>query len=145
MTPELIVTIITATLTFIVGILTIITNVQMNKLKNLETTRKYNKNITNYELQFKDEKWFREIMESGEFSNYNEKSQTRIYYWWQEYEKTHKVNHMRPTVDITKLKERIPIRPVVLKVTEEEPTSLENGPVVNWIIDTEDEEPKDLF
>lgn len=145
MTPELIVTIITATLTFIVGILTIITNVQMNKLKNLETTRKYNKNITNYELQFKDEKWFREIMESGEFSNYNEKSQTRIYYWWKEYEKTHKVNHMRPTVDITKLKERIPIRPVVLKVTEEEPTSLENGPVVNWIIDTEDDEPKDLF
>lgn len=145
MTPELIITIITATLTFIVGILTIITNVQMNKLKNLETTRKYNKNITNYELQFKDEKWFRGIMESGEFSNYNEKSQTRIYYWWQEYEKTHKVNHMRPTVDITKLKERIPVRPVVLKASEEIPIASENEPIVNWIIDTEDEEPKDLF
>lgn len=108
MTPELIVAIISAVLTTIVGILTIMANVKMNKLKNLEMIHKYNKNITNFELQFKDEKWFRNLMKNDEFRTYNIESQVRIEAWWEEYQKTNVIQETVPTVEIKTLRKSKP-------------------------------------
>lgn len=108
MTPELIVAIISAVLTTIVGILTVMANVKMNKLKNLEMIHKYNKNITNFELQFKDEEWFRNLMKNDEFRTYNIESQVRIETWWGEYQKTNVIQETVPTVEIKTLRKSKP-------------------------------------
>jgi uncharacterized membrane protein YciS (DUF1049 family) len=41
--------------TIIVGIFTIKANVKISKINNLEAVHKFEKNITKFELQFKDE------------------------------------------------------------------------------------------
>lgn len=136
MTPELIVAIISAVLTTIVGILTIMANVKMNKLKNLEMIHKYNKNITNFELQFKDEEWFRNLMKNDEFRTYNIESQVRIEAWWEEYQKTNVIQETVPTVEIKTLRKprpknsygkRFRISPQLRKATTETTIVDEDG------------------
>jgi len=81
MSPELIISLISIGLNFIVGGLTIIANIRISKISHLEAIKKYDKNITNFELQFKDEHWLHNLIETGDFDLYNIKSKKRICAW----------------------------------------------------------------
>lgn len=102
MTPELILAIISLAFSTATSILTIILNVKISKMNNLEAIHKYNKKITKFELSFKDEHWLIHIMRSGEFSNYDEESKKLIHQWWLEYSKEHKPAKAKSTLPNSK-------------------------------------------
>ena len=86
--------------TIIIGIFTVKANIKISKINNLEAVHKFEKNITKFELQFKDELWLAEILENGEFNNYNKKSQKLILKWWLKYKKENPVILLnKPTVE----------------------------------------------
>ena len=89
MNIELIISFISLGATFIVGILTLFANIKISKIENLESKRKYDKEITYFELQFKDEQWLYDILKNGEFDLYSIKSKKKIFNWWTEYQKDH--------------------------------------------------------
>lgn len=78
-TVTLIAAIIAAVVSIATGVFGIITSIKVSKLENLEARKKYEKNITNFELQYKDELWLAGILENGDFDHYNEKSKKRIF------------------------------------------------------------------
>lgn len=80
------VSLVNAILTSIFGL---ITSLKVSRIENIESHKKFDKNITNFELQFKNERWLADILEKDEFGYFNEKSQKRIYNWWVEYTKLH--------------------------------------------------------
>lgn len=85
--------------TIIIGIFTVRANIKISKINNLEAVHKFEKNITKFELQFKDELWLAEVLENGEFDNYNKKSQKLILKWWLKYKKENLVILLnKPTV-----------------------------------------------
>ena len=85
MTPELILSIVSLGLSTITSILTLIINAKIGRLNNLEAEHKYKKHITKFELSFKDEEWLSNLINSGDFQNYDKKSQRLIFKWWHEY------------------------------------------------------------
>ena len=85
MSAELIISIISLSISFIIGILTAIANIRISKINNAEAYHKYNKQITLFELQFKDEKWLYNILMNDEFSKYTRESQTKIVKWYKKY------------------------------------------------------------
>ena len=98
MTPELILAIISLAFSTATSVLTIVLNVKISKMNNLEAIHKYNKKITKFELSFKDEHWLYYIMQSGEFNNYDEASQKLIHQWWLEYSKEYKPKKAKSTL-----------------------------------------------
>lgn len=82
MTPELIISLISLVLSTTCSILTILVNINISKLNNLEAIHKYQKKITAFELTFKDKKWFLDLIDKGEFGNYDENSQTIMKAWY---------------------------------------------------------------
>ena len=82
MTPELIISLISLVLSTTCSILTILVNINVSKLNNLEAIHKYQKKITPFELTFKDKKWFLDLIDKGEFGNYDENSQTIMKAWY---------------------------------------------------------------
>ena len=82
MTPELIISLISLVLSTTCSILTILVNINVSKLNNLEAIHKYQKKITAFELTFKDKKWFLDLIDKGEFGNYDENSQTIMKAWY---------------------------------------------------------------
>ena len=103
-TVTLIAAIIAAVVSIATGVFGIITSIKVSKLENLEARKKYEKNITNFELQYKDELWLAGILENGDFDHYNEKSKKRIFNWWTEYTKTHPPIILQPEVDYETLR-----------------------------------------
>lgn len=89
MTAELILSIVSLTLSTATSILTIIINARIGTLTALEAEHKYKKHITKFELSFKDEEWLFNLMESDEFHNYDDRSRRLIHKWWLEYSKTY--------------------------------------------------------
>jgi len=88
--------------TIIIGIFTVKANIKISKINNLEAVHKFEKNITKFELQFKDELWLAEILDNGEFDTYNKKSQKLILKWWLNYKKENPVILLnKPTVKYT--------------------------------------------
>lgn len=83
----------------ITGVFGVLTSIKVSKIENIESHKKFNRNITNFELQFKDERWLAGIIERDEFGYYNEKSQKRIYNWWVEYKKIHPPILLKAEVD----------------------------------------------
>jgi hypothetical protein len=55
MTPELIISLISLCLSTACSILTILVNIKISKVNNIEARHKYEKQITYFELQYKDE------------------------------------------------------------------------------------------
>jgi hypothetical protein len=102
MTPELILSIASLVFSTIGSILTIIINIKISKINNLEALHKYNKKISRFELSFKDEAWLVKIMQSGEFSNYDEESKQLIHQWWLEYSKEHEPKKAKSTLPKSK-------------------------------------------
>ncbi len=102
MTPELILAIASLIFSTISSILTIVINYKLGKINNLESIHKYNKPITKFELSFKDEAWLVGIMQSGEFSNYDEESKQLIHQWWLEYCKEHAPKKAKSTLPKSK-------------------------------------------
>lgn len=98
MAPELLISIISLGLSTLGSILTIIINYKIGKINNLEAVHKYEKKITKFELSFKDEAWLMDIMQSGEFSNYDEESKQLIHQWWLEYREEHKPTKAKSTL-----------------------------------------------
>ncbi len=82
MTPELIISLISLVLSTTCSILTILVNINISKLNNLEAIHKYQKKITPFELTFKDKKWLIDLIDKGEFGNYDENSQTIMKAWY---------------------------------------------------------------
>ena len=82
MTPELIISLISLVLSTTCSILTILVNINVSKLNNLEAIHKYQKKITPFELTFKDKKWLLDLVDKGEFGNYDENSQTIMKAWY---------------------------------------------------------------
>ena len=82
MTPELIISLISLVLSTTCSILTILVNINVSKLNNLEAIHKYQKKITPFELTFKDKKWLLDLIDKGEFGNYDENSQTIMKAWY---------------------------------------------------------------
>lgn len=89
MTTEIIISIISLVLSTFCSILTVLINVKISKINNLEAEHKYQKHITKFELSFKDEEWLFNLMESDEFQNYDKKSRRLIHKWWLEYSKAY--------------------------------------------------------
>ena len=62
--------------------MTVFVTLRVGKLNNLEAIHKYQKKITAFELTFKDKKWFLDLIDKGEFGNYDENSQTIMKAWY---------------------------------------------------------------
>lgn len=92
---ELLIAILSLLTSVIVGVLTALVNIRISKINNTESIKKYNKEITAFELQFKDERWLKKILDSGEFNLYSVKSKQRIVKWWTEYIKYHQVIELK--------------------------------------------------
>jgi len=71
--------------TIIIGIFTVKANVKISKISNIKDYKDYEKNITYFELRYKDERWLYNLLEKDEFRLYNQKSQKRIFKWWEKY------------------------------------------------------------
>jgi hypothetical protein len=98
MTPELILSIASLIFSTFCSILTIIINIKISKINNLEATHKYEKHITKFELSFKDEEWLFNLMTSDEFHNYDLKSRRLIHKWWREYSKIYLPEKLKATL-----------------------------------------------
>lgn len=104
MSPELIISLISIGLNFLIGGLTIMANIRISKISHLESIKKYDKNITNFELQFKDEHWLHNLIETGDFDLYNIKSKKRICAWWIKYSRKNPPVLLIPHIDYNELK-----------------------------------------
>lgn len=82
---ELLIAILSLITSITVGVLTALANIRISKINNTESIKKFNKEITGFELQFKDERWLAKILEDGTFDLYSYKSKQRIIKWWTEY------------------------------------------------------------
>ena len=71
--------------TIVVGIFVAKTNVKISKISNIKDYKNYEKNITYFELRYKNEQWLYDLLEKDEFRLYNQKSQKRIFKWWEKY------------------------------------------------------------
>lgn len=82
MTPELIISLVSLVLSTACSMMTVFVTLRVGKLNNLEAIHKYQKKITAFELTFKDKKWFLDLIDKGEFGNYDENSQTIMQAWY---------------------------------------------------------------
>ena len=148
MDAELIISIISLVTSFIAGIFTAIITFKVGKFEHLEKIKTYEKNITNFELQFKDERWLAEIMENGEFDHYNLKSKKRIFCWWEEYKKDHIPVLLTVQVDYAKLNKINPSnRGLGIDRAKRVSQIGAGGQSVNFIMPGDDDipDPADLF
>lgn len=103
MSIELIISIISLIATTIIGIFTIVANIKISKINHLKDVHEYERRITYFELQYKDELWLANLLESGEFNKYSLKSQKKIFKWFKKYQEKHPLVLLKPEVDYTKL------------------------------------------
>ena len=103
MSTELIISIISLLATSIIGAFTIIANIKISKISNLKDVHEYQKEITNFELQFKDERWIAAILENGEFNKYSKRSKKKIFKWWNKYKKKYNTILLNPVIPYDKL------------------------------------------
>ena len=82
MTPELIISLVSLVLSTACSMVTVFVTLKVGQLNNLEAIHKYQKKITPFELTFKDKKWLLELIDKGEFGNYDENSQTIMKAWY---------------------------------------------------------------
>ena len=99
MSVELIISIVSLAASIVIGIFTIVANIRVSKINNTKDLHEYERNITYFELSYKDEKWLHELLEKDEFRLYNSKSQKRIYKWWDKYQKKHIAVLLKPEVE----------------------------------------------
>lgn len=104
MTTELIISIVSLVVSAATGVLATLVGIKLAHINNLDKVHKYEKDITNFELQFKDEQWFNNLIKTDEINNYSLKSKKKIANWWIEYQKVHNPCLIFPTVDIKNLK-----------------------------------------
>ena len=95
-TPELILSAISLAITLFVGVFTLIINHRISKINNVKDIHTYQKHITQFELQFRDEKWLYDlIIVRDEFDHYDESSKKRIVKWFAEYASTHELKLLK--------------------------------------------------
>ena len=82
MAPELLISLVSLVLSTACSMMTVFVTLRVGKLNNLEAIHKYQKKITAFELTFKDKKWFLDLIDKGEFGNYDENSQTIVKAWY---------------------------------------------------------------
>ena len=82
MTPELIISLVSLVLSTACSMVTVFVTLKVGQLNNLEAIHKYQKKITAFELTFKNKKWFLDLIDKGEFGNYDENSQTIMKAWY---------------------------------------------------------------
>lgn len=70
-------------------VLSTVTNIKTSKINNIKDYKDYEKNITYFELRYKDEQWLYNLMQNDELRLYNKASQKRIFKWWEKYRKKH--------------------------------------------------------
>lgn len=82
MTPELIISLVSLILSTACSMMTVLVTLKVGKLNNLEAIHKYQKKITPFELTLKTKEWFLDLIDKGEFGNYDENSQTIMKAWY---------------------------------------------------------------
>ena len=82
MTPELIISLVSLILSTACSMMTVFVTLKVGKLNNLEAIHKYQKKITPFELTLKTKEWFLDLIDKGEFGNYDENSQTIMKAWY---------------------------------------------------------------
>jgi len=108
----LVISAVSVTLTFVIGALTIWTNVRISKINNIKEYKENNKHITPFELQFRNEDWLYDIIiTKDEFYKYDESSQKRIIKWFVKYAETHELKKLLPTSVEIKAEETKPEEP----------------------------------
>lgn len=81
MTLELIISIVSLVVSAATGVLATLVGIKLAHINNLDKVHKYEKDITNFELQFKDEQWFNNLIKTDEINNYSLKSKKKIANW----------------------------------------------------------------
>ena len=89
MSTELIISIISLIVSANVGIFTILANIRISQINNTEKLQNFRREITGFELQFKDDTWLSDLIESDHFRLYSPRAQRRIIKWWDIYKKQH--------------------------------------------------------
>ena len=79
MSTELIISIVSLLATSIIGAFTVIANIKISKISNLKDIHEYQKEITFFELQFKDEQWLYSTLRSGDFKCYSKRSTKSVW------------------------------------------------------------------
>jgi len=93
---ELILTAVSLAITLGIGVFTLIINHKISKINNIKDIHTYQKHITPFELQFRDEDWLYDlIVVRDEFDHYDKSSQQRIIKWFEEYVKTHELKKFK--------------------------------------------------
>ena len=70
-------------------VLSAVTNIRTSKINNIKDYKDYEKNITYFELRYKDEQWLYNLIQNDELRLYNRASQKRIFKWWEKYREKH--------------------------------------------------------
>lgn len=89
MSTELIISIISLIVSANVGIFTILANIRISQINNTEKLQNFRREITGFELQFKDDTWLSDLIEFDRFRLYSPRAQRRIIKWWDIYKKQH--------------------------------------------------------
>lgn len=98
MTVELIISLISLCLSTACSILTILVNIKISKINSIESRYKYEKQITYFELQYKDETWFVNLLNNDGFRAYDLRSRKKIFKWWKKYSKKYPPKILNPNL-----------------------------------------------
>lgn len=93
---EIILSVVSLAITLLIGILTLIINHRISKINNTKDLHTYQKHITQFELQFKDEDWLYDlIVVRDEFDHYDPSSKKRIANWFAKYAKKYPLKKLK--------------------------------------------------
>ena len=122
---EIILSIISLAITLTVGVLTLVINHRISKINNTKDLHTYQKHITQFELQFRDEDWLYDlIINKDEFDHYDPSSKKRIANWFAKYAKKYPLKKLKiidvdtPTQPVEEVKEE---KPTEVQADKEEP------------------------
>lgn len=112
---EIILNIISLAITLTVGVFTLVINHRISKINNTKDLHTYQKHITQFELQFRDEDWLYDlIINKDEFDHYDPSSKKRIANWFAKYAKKYPLKKLK-IIDVD----------TPVQVVEEKPTEVQ--------------------
>jgi len=109
------------------AVFTFISAIRVAKISHVKDLHEYEKKITYFELQFKDEMWLYDLFKNDEFHKYNYKSQKRILKWWKKYQETHPTILLDKEVEFNKHLISMCIGPEAIMKKEKELKDKEKG------------------
>ena len=116
---EIILSAVSLAITLLVGILTLIINHRISKINNTKDLHTYQKHITQFELQFRDENWLYDlIVVRDEFDHYDPSSKKRIANWFAKYAKKYPLKKLK-IIDVDTPTQVVEEKPTEIQAKEE--------------------------